>query len=1032
MSQQGMFLAKALYDNIAETPDELAFRRGDVLTVVEQDTNGLDGWWLCSLRGKHGIAPGNRLKILSGMGDASSAADLSKSGMDIYDQPNRSLQDYDVPPSHRASMDSGYPDMARRVSHDSRNSSGSRKASLGDDLYDTPPSSKRGSAETAAGIYDTPPSSKRASSERTPPHSNRSSASRDSASNLLSTGSPSQMFLNSSSNALGIPVVVKRRSSNSSDNCYETPPGSNRSSLERILSEEGPPIYESLSAANSTENLNDPTYDTPPVRSLGLSHASPASQSSLRSVGSSESLLSNTSGVSSARLSHTNSLPDSARSSMDLPAETYDIPPSAAQDADRSRKQLSMDSGLGFYDSPIKSRPSSTNSNTLTPSSEGMRTSQSSFDCKSAPSARDIKRSKSLEHALDDLYDTPKNNAPKISHKKLGGSSGYCSSSAIESSGVYDIPPQAMRDSVISVRSDSSDENQRFSSSSLDVDQRLSDVPIWDELLLDLDSALETLTKRQQDVSKATSRLNGFVNSTWRARGSLEKTLYDIKVSCSLVKNSLQDFVDFAHGSIANALRIPDRQLAGRLQKYISPLQSTLECVNKSFTNLEDLKWQVSLLAEPLDKSKPDDLSQIALVSKELLPEVKKMASFIQSQSNVLFKKAVSGDSRKPVAAKPPIGPKSSEVNGVKAPGYGFGKQKGIQHRPLPAVPGDRPLPPPSDGPPVLPKSKVSLYDIKNALHKDDYAECDEVCEERDFDRVNKDEAVKSSQEYDYVQLDSKDLLNRSQSKNSLSDSEGRRLPDSNTVSNDANSRLKDFKDKDGINKDVSDMRSCNVRFGEVDMIPVKEVASGKSETVNTPEDTNTINVRLEDNASLDGSNPGYDSSEQDLKTPVNTNSSVSEGSKFILPAPTLDGLSHQLEALDPNDRQVLVFYTEQMNSHSTLLGNAVDAFIGVVNAKQPPNVFISHSKFVIVSAHKLVHIGDSIHRNLISNNVSARIMHCANHLCDCLKASVTATKTAALQYPSPPAIQEMVDRVIAVSHAAHELKVVIMQAAKQ
>ena len=64
-----MFLAKALYDNIAETPDELAFRRGDVITVMEQDTGGLDGWWLCSLRGRQGIAPGNRLKILSGMID---------------------------------------------------------------------------------------------------------------------------------------------------------------------------------------------------------------------------------------------------------------------------------------------------------------------------------------------------------------------------------------------------------------------------------------------------------------------------------------------------------------------------------------------------------------------------------------------------------------------------------------------------------------------------------------------------------------------------------------------------------------------------------------------------------------------------------------------------------------------------------------------------------------------------------------------------------------------------------------------------
>lgn len=42
--------AKAIYDNIAESVDELAFRKGDILTVIEQNTDGLDGWWLCSLR----------------------------------------------------------------------------------------------------------------------------------------------------------------------------------------------------------------------------------------------------------------------------------------------------------------------------------------------------------------------------------------------------------------------------------------------------------------------------------------------------------------------------------------------------------------------------------------------------------------------------------------------------------------------------------------------------------------------------------------------------------------------------------------------------------------------------------------------------------------------------------------------------------------------------------------------------------------------------------------------------------------------
>ncbi|XP_069817741.1 embryonal Fyn-associated substrate [Dendropsophus ebraccatus] len=57
-------LAQALYDNAAESPEELSFRRGDVMLVLEQDPPTLSGWWRCSLRGKQGIAPGNRLRLL--------------------------------------------------------------------------------------------------------------------------------------------------------------------------------------------------------------------------------------------------------------------------------------------------------------------------------------------------------------------------------------------------------------------------------------------------------------------------------------------------------------------------------------------------------------------------------------------------------------------------------------------------------------------------------------------------------------------------------------------------------------------------------------------------------------------------------------------------------------------------------------------------------------------------------------------------------------------------------------------------------
>lgn len=60
----GDFQAIALYDNQSESSDELNFKKGDILKILERDFHGLAGWWLCALRDKVGLAPGNRLEII--------------------------------------------------------------------------------------------------------------------------------------------------------------------------------------------------------------------------------------------------------------------------------------------------------------------------------------------------------------------------------------------------------------------------------------------------------------------------------------------------------------------------------------------------------------------------------------------------------------------------------------------------------------------------------------------------------------------------------------------------------------------------------------------------------------------------------------------------------------------------------------------------------------------------------------------------------------------------------------------------------
>uniref|UniRef100_A0A8C4IV38 Cas scaffold protein family member 4 n=1 Tax=Dicentrarchus labrax TaxID=13489 RepID=A0A8C4IV38_DICLA len=42
----------------------MAFRKGDIVTVMDQNVAGTSGWWMCSLYGRHGLAPANRLQLL--------------------------------------------------------------------------------------------------------------------------------------------------------------------------------------------------------------------------------------------------------------------------------------------------------------------------------------------------------------------------------------------------------------------------------------------------------------------------------------------------------------------------------------------------------------------------------------------------------------------------------------------------------------------------------------------------------------------------------------------------------------------------------------------------------------------------------------------------------------------------------------------------------------------------------------------------------------------------------------------------------
>ncbi|XP_061445934.1 embryonal Fyn-associated substrate [Rhineura floridana] len=136
----------------------------------------------------------------------------------------------------------------------------------------------------------------------------------------------------------------------------------------------------------------------------------------------------------------------------------------------------------------------------------------------------------------------------------------------------------------------------------------------------------------------------------------------------------------------------------------------------------------------------------------------------------------------------------------------------------------------------------------------------------------------------------------------------------------------------------------------------------------------------------------------------------------------TLPGDTAQTEEMappSPEDSQLLQFYTGQCQTHYATLLSAIEALLASAGAHQPPRIFVPHGKFVIITAHKLVFVGDTVSRLASSATLRARVGAASSTLCQALKEAVLSVKGAALRYPSLPAVREMRECVVELSRQA-------------
>ncbi|XP_035646878.1 breast cancer anti-estrogen resistance protein 1-like isoform X1 [Oncorhynchus keta] len=915
-------LAKALYDNVAESPDELSFRKGDIMTVLERDTQGLDGWWLCSLHGRQGIVPGNRLKILVGMYDkagqqqqppllqasqAGSAQTQSLSQLafppqSAYTKPSPSSQYtamhpafsnpgpvpalpdsiYMMPPNHgKPSPSCLYqiptgpqappkaPMLAQKQYHAPVQDIYQVPPSMGpapvQDIYQVPPSTR--GPVPGQDIYQVPPS---LNQTQIPPSIEKRSWDSKPLGKVVVPTRVGQVYVydmgKSEQDEYDVPPRHMPPSQQSQD-IYDVPPTRAQYSQQ---------VYDTPPMAVKGPPSGQDIYDTPP------------------SVDKSQLLSQQT--VYDFPPSVSKDVPDAP-----IREETYDVPPHFA----KLKSLESQNQGYLIPGGPEPPIPEDVYDIPPPP-----LTGKHHPDAHLGQEIYDIPASlrKGGLHDPQDVYDFPR-------ERPAGEDS------------IYDIPPQVVRDAgateelTVSFKrlsaSSTGSTRSNLSTSSLDmVPVRESAVPSQSGpgklLILDLDQAMERLSRLQQGVEGSVSLLMSFISGNWRSTTQMEANLPAIRQAVDRMRVAVRDLLEFARGAVANSAQATDRTLQAKLGKQVQKMEEAFQGLVKYSQALDAVAWAPSALMTPSAGSSGDDLDRLVMCARGVPDDTKQLASFLHGNASLLFKRT----NKQQQLPLPPV-PHAADLmgqmtnNNISAYQMGDGRAN-IQSRPLPS-------------PPKL------------------------TAEEETRDRPYETTEEGWMEDYDYVHLQGKEEFEKNQ----------RQLLEKGTRHN---------------------------------------------------------KTTLEQQQQL----KQFERLEQEVSRPINNDISG------WTPPPHYP--TAQRSKLSMGDRQLLLFYSEQCEANVTTLTNAIDAFYSSINNNQPPKIFVAHSKFVILSAHKLVFIGDTLSRQAKSPEVRAHVAQHSNTLCDKLKDIVVSTKTAALQYPSPGAARDMTERVRELAGCTQQFRMALGQ----
>jgi hypothetical protein len=487
------------------------------------------------------------------------------------------------------------------------------------------------------------------------------------------------------------------------------------------------------------------------------------------------------------------------------------------------------------------------------------------------------------------------------------------------------------------------------------------------ELRLGHRIALHNLDKLQQAVDVAVTKLMSFVTEDWRRSEVYALNINGIREISGKVKVALRLLTEFGLGALKNSQKLQRGEISGKIEEALKPLLESYYSIKTSIQRLDESNWR-SAYQEKAD----DDLNTIAKLSQCIPCGAYNLGAVIANVACILFPEEDNTTETTTTQSKTQPSPSTAQ-NQIES----VDKPETRQQLANEMIPSPVAVQIESIRKPVA--SKMESEPVKTTVVNPPPKLPPVVQPKPKRERQRSDSAPNPTM---LAQQDNTQLLSQQVSEltnNLLNQIDTIKAP-SQGLTRKGSRKLspKTVRKLCSITLKNDDRISDKI-FEDVSAIPPKpsrQCSSPGTPTHSTFPNRSSLTATISD--------PGA------LHSPM----------------------------FGQNGFESMRSFVEKMNSEFMVLKEAIKSFGESVRERQKPKHFVAHSKFIVLSAHKLVYIGDGASRS-VGDDDRAGILTVTNALSEVINIFVEDIKIAARQYPEESAMNNMIKSATNVTEKA-------------